>query len=84
MICGGMAVKRMGMLGVSVRTMKALFFFNIHGTLHHNSMSINVQQDATYTQFILCVNCPTCFGWFLHSSPGAQITVSTASGTSQQ
>jgi len=34
------------------------------------------------TQFILSVNCSTCFGWFVHPS-GAQITVSTASGTSQ-
>jgi len=47
MICGGMAVKRMGMLGVSVRTMKALFFLNIHGTVHRNCVSVNVQQDAT-------------------------------------
>jgi len=46
-------------------------------------MSINVQQDATYTQFILSVNCSTCFKWFLHPSSGAQISVSTASGTSQ-
>ena len=28
-----------------------------------------------YTQFILSVNCSTCFGWFLHPSSGAQITV---------
>jgi len=35
------------------------------------------------TQFILSVNCSTCFGWFLHPSSRAQITVSTASGTSQ-
>ena len=44
-------------------------------------MSINVQQDATI--HTLSVNCSTCFGWFLHSSSGAQITVSTASSTSQ-
>jgi len=24
-----------------------LFFFYVHGTLHRNSVSINVQQDAT-------------------------------------
>ena len=35
------------------------------------------------TQFILSVNCSTCFGWFLHPSSGAQITVPTASGASQ-
>ena len=38
---------------------------------------------CNYTQFILSVNCSTCFGWFLHPSSGAQITVSTAPGTSQ-
>jgi len=35
------------------------------------------------TQFILSANCCTCFEWFLRPSSGAQITVSTASGTSQ-
>jgi len=35
------------------------------------------------TQFILSINCSTCFGWFLHPSSGVQTTVSTASGTSQ-
>jgi len=34
---------------------------------------------CTYTQFVLSVNCCTCFGWSLHPSSGAQITVSTAS-----
>jgi len=38
---------------------------------------------CNYTQFILSVNCSTCFGWFLHPSSGAQITVSTASGAGQ-
>jgi len=35
------------------------------------------------TQFILSLNCSTCFVWYLHPSSEAQITVSTASGTSQ-
>ena len=55
--------------------------FYVHGTLHRNSMSINVQQDATIHS--LSVNCSTCFGSSLHPSSGVQITVSTASGTSQ-
>ena len=38
---------------------------------------------CNYTQFILSVNCSTYFGWFLHPSSGAQISVFTASGTSQ-
>ena len=37
---------------------------------------------CNYIQFILSVNCFICVGWFLHPSSGAQITVSTASGTS--
>ena len=32
------------------------------------------------TQFIICGNCSTCFGWYHHPSSGAQTTVSTASG----
>jgi len=32
------------------------------------------------TQSILSGNCSTCFGWYYHPSPGAQTTVSTASG----
>jgi len=35
------------------------------------------------TQFILSGNCSTCFGWYHHSSSGAQTTVSTASGIFQ-
>ena len=38
---------------------------------------------CNYTQFILSVNCSTCFEWSLHSSSGTQTTVSTASGTGQ-
>ena len=44
-------------------------------------MSIKVQQDATI--HTLSVNCSTRFGWFLHPSSGAQITLSTTSSTSQ-
>jgi hypothetical protein len=32
------------------------------------------------TQFILFVNCTTCFGWYLHPSSGAHTILSTASG----
>jgi len=38
---------------------------------------------CNYTQFILSANCSICFGWSVHPSSAAQITVSTASGTSQ-
>ena len=45
-------------------------------------MSVCVKQDAN-KQFILSLNCSTCFRWFFHPSSGVQITVSTASDTSQ-
>jgi hypothetical protein len=54
---------------------------NVHGSVHRKNILIYVQKDATlYTQFILCGNCSTCFGWYLHPSSGVQTTVSTASG----
>jgi len=55
--------------------------FYVHGAVHRNSVSINIQQDASIHS--LSANCSTCFVWFLHPSSGAQITVFTASGTSQ-
>jgi len=53
--------------------------FNVHGSVHRNNILIYIQQDANFTQFILSGNCPTCYGWYLHPSSGAQVTVSTAS-----
>ena len=50
--------------------------------MHRNSVN-KYPTRFNYTQFILSVNCSTCFGRFLHPSSGAQIAVSTASGTSQ-
>jgi len=38
---------------------------------------------SNYTRFILSANCCIYVGWSLHPSSGAQIAVSTASGTSQ-
>ena len=58
--------------------------FYVQGNMHHNCMSINVQQDATihslfYMYSALHVGC------LIHPLSGAQITVglSTASGKSQ-
>jgi len=35
-------------------------------------------------QFIIFLqNCSACFGWYLHPSSGAHVTVITASGTGQ-
>jgi len=33
-----------------------------------------------YTDLFMSGNCSTCFGWYLHPSPGAHTTVCTASG----
>ena len=35
-----------------------------------------------YTVYYISVNCSTCFGWYLHPTSGAHITVITASGSS--
>jgi len=54
-------------------------FFYIHGSVHRESNSISVQQDATYSVHYISVGSCTCFGC-LHPSSGARITVITASG----
>jgi len=52
--------------------------------LKHSTTYVNTRPTrCNYTQFILSVNCSTCFGWSLHPSSGAQRTVSTAAGTGQ-
>ena len=43
-------------------------------------VSIIIQQDATIYSLFISVNCSTCFGWYLHPSSGARITVSAVSG----
>jgi len=46
-------------------------------------MLIITQQDATTYSLFISVNRSTCFGWYLHPSSGANVTVSTASGISK-
>jgi len=41
-------------------------------------MPIIVQQDATIYSLFLSVKRSTCFGWYLHPSSGAYVTVPTA------
>ena len=36
--------------------------------------------NATIYNLFISANCSTCFGWYLHPSSGAHITVSTVSG----
>jgi hypothetical protein len=56
-----------------------MFIFYVQGSVRHEYMSIIVQRDATIYSLFISVNCSTCFGWYLHLSSGAHITVSTAS-----
>ena len=53
--------------------------FYIHGSVHRESNSITVQQDATYSFYYISVGRYTCFGC-RHPSSGARTTVITASG----
>jgi hypothetical protein len=43
-------------------------------------VSIITQQDAKTHSLFISENCSTCFGWYLHASSAAHITVSTVSG----
>jgi len=43
-------------------------------------VSIIIQQTATIYSLFISANCSTCFGWYLHPSSGAHITVSTVFG----
>ena len=38
------------------------FFIYIHGSVHHESNSITVKQDATYSVYYISVGSSTCFG----------------------
>ena len=46
-------------------------------------MPIIVQQDANICSLFISVNCSTYFGWHLHPSSGAHVTVSTVPGISR-
>jgi hypothetical protein len=46
-------------------------------------MPVIIQQDATIYSLFISVNRSTCFGWHLHPSSGAHVTVSIASGISK-
>jgi hypothetical protein len=46
-------------------------------------MPIFIQRYATIYSLFISVNCSTCFGWYLHPSSGAHVTVSTATGISK-
>jgi len=61
-----------------------LHIFYVHGSVHHKSILINVQRDATISSlyFILLQYHSTCFRCHPHPSSGVHKTVVTASGTS--
>ena len=53
-----------------IREIQSIFY--VHGFVHRESVSINVQQDATIYSFIIfSSDSSTCFGWYLHPSSGA-------------
>ena len=52
--------------------------FSVHGSVHLKYIPIYIyiyiyiqQKDATLHNLFISVNCPTCFGWYLHPSSGA-------------
>ena len=56
--------------------------FYVHGSIHRESVSITVQQDATIRGFIIfSADNSTCFGCYPHPSSGAHSNVITSSGT---
>jgi len=45
--------------------------------------AIIIEQDATIYSLFISANCSTCFGWYLHPSSAAHITVSTVAGITE-
>jgi len=46
--------------------------FYLHGSVHRESMSITVQQNATiYSFYYISADSSTCFRWYPHPSSGA-------------
>ena len=62
---------------------KRIFQFNVQGPVHCKYILVYIPQDATLHSLFISGNCSTCFGWYLHPSSGARMTVITASGTAQ-
>ena len=56
-----------------------LFWFPIDFCRMYSFWYISEMQ--LYTVYLFLENCSTCFGWYLHPSSGAHITVFTVSGT---
>jgi len=54
---------------------------NAEKLLQEYHVPIITQQDVTIYSLFISANCSTCFGWYLHPSSGAHVTVSTVSGT---
>ena len=57
--------------------------FTFKGPCIVKYMPIVVQQDATIYSLFISVNRCTCFGWYLHPSSTADVTVSTVSAISK-
>jgi len=63
--------------------LKAHWQFHVHGSMHHKSILINVQRDATICSlyFILLQDHSTCFRSRPYPSSGVHKTVVTVTGT---
>ena len=57
------------------------FFFNIHGSVHRDSILIRSNELQQYAGVYLLQNYCTCFGCISHPSSGVHQTVTAASGT---
>jgi hypothetical protein len=64
-------------------TKTATHFFKFKGPCIVKYRPIIVQQDATIYSLFMPINRSKYFGWFLHPSSGAHVTISTASGISK-
>jgi len=64
---------------ISTRKTYKKFLFTFQGPRIVKYIPIIVQQDATVYSLFISANSSTCFGWYLHPSSRAHVTVSTVS-----
>jgi len=62
---------------ISTRKTYKKFLFTFQGPRIVKYIPIIVQQDATVYSLFISANSSTCFGWYLHPSSRAHVTVST-------
>jgi len=50
-------------------------FFYVYGSVPRKYIPIHIQQDAALHSLFISGNCSTCFGWYLHPSSEAHVTI---------